>query len=561
MKKLISALLGLCLLGFAARAGDPPAGLGREESLRLGMRMYRQGVLPSGEPMMAVVQGDIPVDSRIFSCQSCHLRSGLGASEGTIVALPVNWGYLSQPLAWGTPIPRTPEEKVPAGFRGKELRPAYTDETLAEAIRLGLAPPDRQLHPVMPRYTLADRDMAILIEYLKNLSFATDPGVTDQEIHFATVVSDGVPAEDRDAMLAVLEAHVRDHNAQSRWQEQRAVKGPFFDEEMNLSWRRWVLHRWELKGDRSTWPAQLEEYSRKEPVFVLLGGVVSGDWEPVHRFCESHQIPCILPCTDRPVVSGGDWYTLYFSRGFVQEGETVARYLPQLPDIPPGTPVVQVYRPGTDGQRLAEALATARRNIGRFPEPVAVEYTGKIPAVGIWADIARKYPQAILALWLEPADLFEVDALGKLTAGQPRAIFLSSTLMQENWHRVPEALRERVFLTYPYGLPDEMKAKQNALRQWLRIRNIPVTRPAIQARMYFLGWMLAEVFMRMRRNFYRDYFLDLMDMMRDQFFTITLYPRLSFGPGQRFAAKGCYIVQLGAGPEPGLVRMSDWVIY
>jgi len=50
-------------------------------------------------------------------------------------------------------------------------------------------------------------------------------------------------------------------------------------------------------------------------------------------------------------------------------------------------------------------------------------------------------------------------------------------------------------------------------------------------------------------------------MMRDQFFTITLYPRLSFGPGQRFAAKGCYIVQLGAGPEPGLVRMSDWVIY
>jgi hypothetical protein len=403
--------------------------------------------------------------------------------------------------------------------------------------------------------------MAILIDYLKNLSFATDPGVTDQEIHFATVVSDGVPAEDRDAMLAVLEAHVRDHNAQSRWQEQRAVKGPFFDEEMNLSWRRWVLHRWELKGDRSTWPAQLEEYSRKQPVFVLLGGVVSGDWEPVHRFCESHQIPCILPCTDRPVVSGGDWYTLYFSRGFVQEGETVARYLPQLPDIPPGTPVVQVYRPGTDGQRLAEALATARRNIGRFPEPVAVEYTGKIPAVGIWADIARKYPQAILALWLEPADLFEVDALGKLTAGQPRAIFLSSTLMQENWHRVPEALRERVFLTYPYGLPDEMKAKQNALRQWLRIRNIPVTRPAIQARMYFLGWMLAEVFMRMRRNFYRDYFLDLMDMMRDQFFTITLYPRLSFGPGQRFAAKGCYIVQLGAGPEPGLVRMSDWVIY
>lgn len=561
MKKLLTASLGLCLMALAVRAAEPPPGLDRAEALRLGMRMYRQGILPSGEPMMAVVQGDIPVDSRTFSCQSCHLRSGVGASEGTVVALPVNWGYLSKPLARGTPIPRTPEGQVPPNFRSTELRPAYVDETLAEAIRLGLAPPNRQLLPVMPRYTLADRDMAILIHYLKNLSAETAPGVTDQEIHFATVVSDGVPAADRDAMLAVLEAHIRDHNAQSRWQEQRAAKGPFFDEEMNLSWRRWVLHRWELKGDRSGWPAQLEEYSRKDPAFVLLGGMVEGDWEPVHRFCEDHQIPCILPCTDRPVVSGGDWYTLYFSKGLAQEGETVARYLPQLPDIPPGTPVVQVYRPGSDGQRLAEATADARRRIGRFPEPVMVEYTGIPPTAGMWADIARDHPGAILVVWLGPADLVEAGALSQLTAGQPRAIFVSASLLQENWQSVPESLRGRAYITYAYGLPDEMKAKQNALRQWLRIRNIPFDRPVVQAKMYFLGWMLSEVFMRMRRNFYRDYFLDLMDMMRDQFFTITLYPRLSFGPGQRFAAKGCYVVQLGPGPQPPLIRKSDWVNY
>jgi hypothetical protein len=40
-----------------------------------------------------------------------------------------------------------------------------------------------------------------------------------------------------------------------------------------------------------------------------------------------------------------------------------------------------------------------------------------------------------------------------------------------------------------------------------------------------------------------------------------VYGRLSFGPGQRYAAKGCYIVQLGKGPDPELVKKSDWVIH
>ena len=39
------------------------------------------------------------------------------------------------------------------------------------------------------------------------------------------------------------------------------------------------------------------------------------------------------------------------------------------------------------------------------------------------------------------------------------------------------------------------------------------------------------------------------------------YERLSFGPGQRYAAKGCYIVQLTHGANPALVKKSDWVIH
>jgi hypothetical protein len=76
-----------------------------------------------------------------------------------------------------------------------------------------------------------------------------------------------------------------------------------------------------------------------------------------------------------------------------------------------------------------------------------------------------------------------------------------------------------------------------------------------------MGTMLTEVFMHMKRNYYRDHFLDVFDMMADQTYTVLNYPRLSFGPGQRYASKGCYIVQLTEGPNPELMPKSDWVIH
>jgi len=63
----------------------------------------------------------------------------------------------------------------------------------------------------------------------------------------------------------------------------------------------------------------------------------------------------------------------------------------------------------------------------------------------------------------------------------------------------------------------------------------------------------------MKDNFYRDYFIDVISMHKD--LDVPLYERLSFGPGQNYASKGCYIVQLSKGAQPELVRKSDWVIH
>jgi hypothetical protein len=79
--------------------------------------------------------------------------------------------------------------------------------------------------------------------------------------------------------------------------------------------------------------------------------------------------------------------------------------------------------------------------------------------------------------------------------------------------------------------------------------------------MYFLGWILNASVANMRSEFYRDYFFEGFDMMRDQDYTIAVYPRLTFGQGQRYASKGGYIVQLGEGEPAKLISKSKWVAH
>jgi hypothetical protein len=84
---------------------------------------------------------------------------------------------------------------------------------------------------------------------------------------------------------------------------------------------------------------------------------------------------------------------------------------------------------------------------------------------------------------------------------------------------------------------------------------------AITEKVYSQISLFSLAFGGLKTNRYRDYFLDLIDMTEDQIGYGVRYPRLSFGPGQRYTSKGCYIVTLGEGPEPKLIKQSDWVIF
>jgi hypothetical protein len=562
---MLSPFLLLLALAFASPApqGDARSpGMAEGDALRLGERMYREGVLPSGNPMPASVKGDIPTVGTMFSCVSCHLRSGMGSVEGHVVARPISGPRLYAPLLR---FPKRPLRRKPKSLRSLPepdvVRPAYTDATLARALREGIGPSGRRLDAAMPRYLLEDRDMTILIRYLKNLSAEKSPGVTDTTLRFATVVTDGVDPADRDAMLATLEAHVKDRNAEPRRQEVRAQGDTIFLKPMYAGYagsHRLELARWELRGLPETWRGQLDALYRARPVFGLLGGMAAGEWRPIHQFCEEEGVPCLFPITELPVVSGTDWHTLYFSKGFYQEGEAAARYLRSTPELPVEAPVIQVLRDTPEGRALSRGFEEAWRTAGR-PQPTrkVLRPEEKLSAAALETE-AGAGRDGVAVLWLGSEDMSEVWRL--ITERRPRMAFVSSALLGAALDSIPEQARSFTFITHQGPLPEEHSRRMAAVEDWLTARDVPLTRPAVQSRAYFTGWMLSAALARMRDDFYRDYLLDVMDMMNDQTFASAPYERTSFGPGQRYASKGCYIVQLGPGPRPDLLKRSEWVV-
>jgi len=528
------------------------AGPGKAELAQFGERMYREGILPSGAPMQALIKGDITVDGTAFTCVSCHLRSGLGSSEGGIVTPPTNGDKLFHP--------------VKAYYKGFEIissvprRPAYTDRTLADVIQGGVDPTGREIDEVMPRYHMDDTSMAILIDYLRGLSSGPTPWHTDNTLSFATVISEGVKPEDRDAMLAPLEAYIKLKNDQAAIYEsdgKQARMAEAMVRSRETPYLRLSLAKWVLKGPPETWRGQLDEYSRKGPVLALLGGMVVGDWRPVHEFCEENRIPCVFPVTDFPVISDTDWYTLYISKGYYQEGESAARYLGGLDGRQVDGKVLQIVGASRTGRALSEGFEKTWDGMGN-KKPVTIKLKeGETLTAKALGRLMEKERPSILVLWTGPESLPALDAVaaGK---NRPEAAVVSYGALGKDLWSLKEDVRDFTYITYPYRLPQD----EARLRFYIPGVGVPSLKGDcnnIMKRAYSVTTVLTATLMDMRGNYYRDNFLDLTGMMMDV--EAPLYVRLSFGPGQRYAVKGCYIVQLTKGPSPSLVKMGDWVIH
>jgi hypothetical protein len=539
---LCSALAALALWAAPpARAADPDTAAGEV--------IYRQGVLPSGAVLRGEREAGASVEGERAACVTCHRRSGLGTREGQIVVPPIIGKYLFRPHSTNVRDLGLPHV---AGYRS--TRQPYTEASLAQAIGQGLAPNGRPLSYLMPRYALDDASMRSLTAYLGRLGATVERGVTDDTLHFATIITPDTDAAQRKAMLDVIEQFFADKNAFIRgglrpMQASREI-------EYRVS-RRWQLHVWQLSGPPEQWERQLRARLAAEPVFAVISGLGGRTWAPVHRFCEAARLPCLLPNVDLPVVAEGDFYPVYFSRGVLLEADLAAAWIaaPALDATSPGAPqrVVQVLRRGDVGEAAAEAMATALRSAGLEVEQRALAAAAAGPQA-LTAALAGLGGGDALMLWLRPDDLAALPAVPPAVA----SVLLSGTLGGLEHAPLPAAWRRVARMSYPFDLPQQRQVRMNFPLGWLKIRQIPVVSERLQADTYVACGILAEVLTEMLDSFVPDYLVERIEVMLGHRLVNGYYRRLSLAPGQRFASKGGYVVRFAGAGGTAVAAEGDW---
>ena len=534
--RVLTALSVFILLIPAATAAHAKSGASA------GQILYRQGVLPDGKLLRGPREAGGDVTGADAACVSCHRRSGLGTQEGRYVIPPVISRYLFRPGLRNIEDMTVPHVE---GYRPN--RSAYTDETLARAIRDGVDADGRKLNYLMPRFKLDDTAMQSLITYLKQLTNGPVPGVSDDTLQFATIITPDADPVKRKAMLTVLNQFFTDKNSfirggQRPMHSTREIKYRVI--------RQWKLHVWELTGTPETWEQQLREKLAAEPVFAVISGLGGKTWAPVHQFCEDEEIPCLLPNVDIPVVNESDFYPVYFSKGVLLEAQLLAEQIQQMQPKP--LKVTQIFRLGDIGENAASALHAASANLQM--QDITLPASGSPKAL---RDALRAVaPGSTIVLWLRPGDLATLPK----TPPDASAILISGLMGGLENSPIPLAWRATAQLSYPFDLPDQRRVRMDFPFMWFRVHQIPVIDERVQSDTYLACGILAETLSGMLDSFVRDYLVERVETMLSNRVITGYYPRLGLAPGQRFASKGGYMVKLAGKEGNRVITDSGWIV-
>ncbi|MBI4916936.1 MAG: cytochrome C [Acidobacteria bacterium] len=547
---LATLLVGVGAAVSAPGADSPSAVEAQRRAA--GQTIYRSGILATGGPVRATVQGDVPLSGDQAACITCHRRSGFGSSEGRAIVRPVTGDALYKPVTLGLVGTANLWRS-----EGEGTRPGYTDETLARALRTGRDSSGRELDPLMPRYDLDDENVAALIAYLKTLSAFSSPGVDGSTLHFATIIADGVDPRGRQGLLDVMNAFFRDKNAGTRNEAGRKARGPAEMKREYGAYRTWKLHVWELHGAPATWGSQLDDHYRRQPVFAVLGGIAPGSWQPIHDACERLQVPCLFPITDEPVDAEDEFYTVYFTRGLPLEAAALARHLERTAKGRQRR-VLQAYREGHDLGASPALRKALEGNTALALHDHAFPTSGPITAAD-WTSLLQRERPDVLVAWLRSADLEGLGQSQQELAGVEHVV-LSVSVLADGVGAVPPAVRAKALLTSPFERPDLLDGRLTRTRGWLRSRKVAPGDDRVQIGTFYVLALTVEAMMELRGYFSRDYFVERIEHMVDGMLTSSMYPRLTLAPGARFASQGCFILRFDESEPAQLVTASDWIV-
>jgi ABC-type branched-subunit amino acid transport system substrate-binding protein len=540
-----------------------------------GQRIYRDGVLTSGRPLRGIATAGVTLVGKDAACINCHQRSGYGSSEGSInirsITGPALFGTRVAPLVHGSldatnllsessglSNPESPQVNPlslrlarSAAFAGSRPRPAYDEQTLARAIEEGIDVVGNGLKEPMPRFDLELNDFKALSTYLKTLSARASPGVTPDKVHFSTVIQPGTDSAKRHAMVEVLQVFLRDRNIGMRSEVRREQAGLV---RLGRTYREWVLHVWELTGDSADWGRQLEAFHQAQPVFAMISGMGNASWKPIAEFSERFGVPCIFPQTELPAAFGPNFYSVYLSAGIALEAQALAKFLQDSPDR---IPVVQVYRRGGLGEVAADAFRNAVKTIGN--SILAERVLEESADATYWQKLAGQSPGAILVLWLSAEDLANAQVLVGAQS-EVRMVYLSDSMAPDGQSNLVSAGAGRLRLVYPRALPAQREARLEVVKRWMKRSGIALVDEKVQMNAYLAALLTAMEASHSMDIYSREFLVESLEHRVGTANEPSIYPRLGLGPGQRFASKGSYILQVDGPDDSQMVPVSDWIV-
>jgi hypothetical protein len=183
---------------------------------------------------------------------------------------------------------------------------------------------------------------------------------------------------------------------------------------------------------------------------------------------------------------------------------------------------------------------------------------GRLTAAALLAKRDQAGADAVV-LWLGPTDLAEIAE--SIAGLETNRVYVSSTLNDGNLETIEPSIRAVARVAHPFSMPDEFERRYPRVRSWLNVRGIEGGDDRLLAQTYFACMIVGEALMHIRHDyFFREYFIEAIDHFAGASrFSVSL-PRPSFGPGQRFLSKGCYVVEPrneSAGDAPETAR---WIV-
>lgn len=551
-----------------------------------GRGIYTQGMLPDGKPLVGKRMGSITLSGSQAACINCHRPSGLGGVEGQQIVPPITGKAV---FGGSEPVIVEIDQRSTRGISNPSSK--HDDKAFAAALRLGKHVSGRELQALMPRYDLSDQALQAVAAYLRTLSATWSPGASQTEIHLATVITPEVSAERRKVFVDTLKAMLNQHNINVHAKGHHKV--PSIERRMN-SRRTWSLDVWELSGPSSSWQQQLEAKQRQQPAFAILSGLSDGEWQPVQDFCEANKVACWFPSVDAvPAGAKEGHYSLYFSAGVALEADIIAKRL-LTAEKKPGR-VLQIVGSGFVEQHAAAATHTVFDKSGFALQEL------------IWkAENVEQIKSALSSLTADDAALIwlrndELQALHNAVSAPTAGVFLSATLLGDAPKLGSSAWQQNSWLVQRLEQPKLRAANLSRFNDWIKYRKLPLVDEKVQSEAFFavnsFAWMSAS----MLNNLYTDYLIERAEAtlsMRDamqvqeevqsmmmgggarrpvakrtkasdaepvaqgvdmQFLrkreSISIYPRLALGNGQRFASKGAYLRKLSAADDAG-----EWMV-